>query len=60
MLLKTLAGKIKSHHKPDEDFFSYMVEKLCNRASGGLPADEVKGYVLSLSDIKNTLAKFEK
>ena len=60
MLIQTIAERIKKYHKPDEDFFSYMVEKLCSRASGGLPADEVKGYVLALSDIKNTLARFEK
>ena len=60
MLIQTMAAIIKKHHKPDEDFLSYMVEKLCSRASGGLPADEVKGYVLALNDTKNTLNKFEK
>jgi len=60
MLIQTIAEIIKKHHKPDDDFFSYMVSKLCSRASGGLPAEEVKGYVLALNDIKTTLARFEK
>lgn len=59
MLLTTIAGLIKKHHQPKEDFFSYMVEKLCNRANSGMDAEEVKGYVLALSDIKSTLGKFE-
>lgn len=59
MLITTIASIVKKHHQPKEDFFSYMIEKLCNRASSGMEADEVKGYVLALSDIKATLGKFE-
>lgn len=60
MLLTTIAEIIKKHHKPKEDFFSYMVERLCSRTSSGLDASEAKGYVLAINDIKNILVQFEK
>lgn len=59
MLMEQITRLIKQFHRPKDNFLSYMVEKLCSRACSGMPAEEVKGYVIAISDIKNTVGFYE-